>query len=156
NRFDSDRPTSRVKSLAPTQSKLSFPVSWSGTDTTTGIREYTIYVSDNNGEFKRWLTYPVTPTGRYRPPDPQALFTGEWDHVYAFYSSAVDRANNVQSPHTKPDTTTFLTNKDFRDFSAQVTVMLGNMKITRLKGYFEQTAKLTNKGAKISGPIWLL
>ncbi|MDH5771031.1 MAG: Ig-like domain repeat protein, partial [Candidatus Bathyarchaeota archaeon] len=96
NTIDSQPPSSSVNSL-PSQQPLSFEVGWSGTDDAgSGIRDYTIYVSDNDGPCTPWLP---------RVTNQSAKFTGEIGHTYAFYSIARDNAYNTEEPPTLPDTT---------------------------------------------------
>ena len=48
--------TSTVASLPTYETNTTFNVSWSGTDTPThssGLQNYTIYVSDNGGSLRR-------------------------------------------------------------------------------------------------------
>jgi Bacterial Ig-like domain (group 3) len=103
NTLDADAPVSTVTALpsvetiAGTATTLAFPVAWSGTDKGSGIKTYTIYVSDNGGDFTPWQTAVTTLTANY---------TGTAGHTYGFYSIATDGAGNVQAPKTIPDTTT--------------------------------------------------
>ncbi|HVR11785.1 MAG TPA: LamG domain-containing protein, partial [Thermoanaerobaculia bacterium] len=97
NTIDNDRPTSSVVPLAPTQALASFTLQWSGTDLGSGIRDYTLYVSDNGGAFTPLIAGSA---------DTSTTFAGQPGHSYAFYTIARDGAGNIESPKTAPDTTT--------------------------------------------------
>ncbi|MFO0805191.1 MAG: CARDB domain-containing protein [Gemmataceae bacterium] len=84
---DTGAPTSSVAVL-PAFSLGNFAVSWSGTDSGSGIATYDVYVSDNGGAFTRWLSATTQTT---------ATFTGSNGHTYGFYSVASDIVGNVQS-----------------------------------------------------------
>jgi len=95
NTIDSQPPSSSVNAL-PSYQPLSFEVRWSGTDDSgSGIRDYTIYVSDNNGSYTPWI----------RATNQSATFTGESEHTYAFYSIAQDNVGNTEQAPIQPDTT---------------------------------------------------
>jgi hypothetical protein len=81
--------TSSVDPLPPLFTTLTFLVTWSGTDGAngSGIKYYTIYVSDNGGAFVPWLT-GTTQTA--------ADFVGVDGHTYGFFSIATDNAGNQQ------------------------------------------------------------
>jgi RHS repeat-associated protein len=89
--IDADAPTSAVLALPTTADTLSFPVSWSGNDLGSGIRRFTIFVSDNAGPFLPWLTDTTLTT---------ATYTGQNDHTYRFFSVATDNVGNVQPTPT--------------------------------------------------------
>jgi VWFA-related protein len=99
NTIDSQIPTSVVNPLADNQSSTTFKVSWAGSDDEngSGIRNYTIYVSDNDSPYEPWLTNTT---------DTSAFFTGEAGHTYKFYSIATDNVGNVEYTPDEPDTTT--------------------------------------------------
>ncbi|MDB5341248.1 MAG: repeat protein, partial [Planctomycetaceae bacterium] len=92
NTIDNGAPTSTVTVLAPTQDFPSFQVSWSGTDdaagpTGSGIAFYDIYVSDNGGDFVIWLLNTTLTS---------AVYTGEVNHTYSFFSEATDNVGFEQ------------------------------------------------------------
>ena len=68
----------------------SFTVGWTGQDDSggSGIASYNIYVSDDGGAFRLWLTNTVTTS---------ATFTGQDGHTYGFYSVATDNAGNEEA-----------------------------------------------------------
>jgi hypothetical protein len=113
--IDSSPPDTWFVSPAPYQTRPIFQVGWNGTDPTSGISGYSIYVSDNGAPFHLWLD---------NTPQTAALYRGQENHEYAFYIIARDTAGNVQ-PAPKPQdiwktrvdasapVTTFLPTKPF-------------------------------------------
>jgi hypothetical protein len=97
NTVDATPPTSRVTGLPATQSSPSFAVNWQGSDSGAGIRDYTIYVSDNGGAFTVWQKDTTAS---------QAVFTGVVGHTYGFYSIARDLVGNVESSKTVAEAAT--------------------------------------------------
>jgi len=97
NTIDLDEPSSSVGVLPTTQSTASFPVSWSGNDPDSGIATYDVYVSDNNGPDTLWQT-TTTATS--------AIFNGQLNHNYRFYSVAVDNVGNGEDAPETPDAST--------------------------------------------------
>jgi subtilase family serine protease len=93
---DNEPPVSRVAAL-PAQSSINFPVTWSGTDNSSGIFSYNIYVSTDGGAFRLWLT---------NTPLTAAIYSGTTGHTYGFLSSAIDRAENTEAVRTVADATT--------------------------------------------------
>jgi hypothetical protein len=83
--IDITKPVSRVAALSPAATSPNFSVQWSGTDATSGVGDFTIYVSDNGSSFSPWLNQ-TTAT--------QAWFVGSLGHTYGFYSIAQDIAGN--------------------------------------------------------------
>jgi hypothetical protein len=96
-KIDATKPVSHVSALPATATTPNFSVQWSGTDATSGLANYTIYVSDNGGLFAPWLSN-VTST--------QAYYTGSLLHTYGFYSIALDVAGNQENPKTAAEATT--------------------------------------------------
>ncbi|MBL0049305.1 MAG: T9SS type A sorting domain-containing protein [Bacteroidetes bacterium] len=87
NIVDIKKPHSEVGSLLPVSSVDSFLVSWSGSDTLSGVRDYSVYVSTNGGMYLPWLV-DNSNTSSY--------FHGAYDSTYAFYSIAADSAGNIE------------------------------------------------------------
>ena len=100
NTIDYTPPTSQVLPLAVTQTSLSFPVQWAGTDPGSGIQDFTIFVADNGGPFNPFIS-DTTNTS--------ATFTGQNGHTYAFYSIATDLADNIENSKAVADTVTTVT-----------------------------------------------
>ena len=98
NTKDVSAPTSMVQAL-PAKSSPMFTVSWTGSDTGSGVGTYTIYVSDNGGAFTAWLTGTAATSG---------VFTGVPNHTYGFYSIATDLVGNVEAAKTMAEASTFI------------------------------------------------
>jgi hypothetical protein len=98
NTIDNVKPTSQVMSLPAAQCN-SFLLQWSGSDASSGIFDYTIYVSDNGGPFEFFLR-DTTATS--------ATFNGQTGHSYAFYSVAQDNVGNAEDAPATPDATTII------------------------------------------------
>ncbi len=81
--------TSTVSALPAYENSSHFNVAWAGSEASnaSGIRNFTIYTSDNGGPFKAWLTNTTLSS---------APFVGQDGHTYGFYSVATDNAGNVQ------------------------------------------------------------
>jgi probable HAF family extracellular repeat protein len=91
------RPVSHVAPLPPNAPGANFAVQWSGSAPGVGIRDYTIYASDNGGAFAPWL--PAT-TGA------QATYSGVCEHNYGFYSIATDNRGLQEVAKTTAEATT--------------------------------------------------
>ena len=98
NTIDSVPPVSSVSPLSATQGIQGFAVSWSGSDDAggSGIKNYDIYVSDNGGPYTLWLTTSET----------SAIFNGQFNHQYSFYSRARDNVGNAEDPPAMADAVT--------------------------------------------------
>jgi hypothetical protein len=110
NRLDLTRPASRVEALPAVQQKPIFQVRWAGTDAHAGIRDYTVYVAVDQGEWTPWQI-ETTATA--------ATFNGSLGRKYSFYSVARDHTLNIESPplvpnstEIAPDTSTLILNFD--------------------------------------------
>ena len=99
NTLDNTKPESHVLALAPTQGSPSFVVRWAGTDTGSGVRDFTIYVSDNGGAFTPFVV---------NTSQAEAIFNGFPGHTYSFFANARDFAGNVEEIHPGADTTTIV------------------------------------------------
>ncbi|MDI6703723.1 MAG: hypothetical protein QME40_03510 [bacterium] len=93
NKIDVSPPTSEITEITQTGS-ASFLVKWRGEDLHSGIKDYTIYVSQNQGPYTPWLKNTKTLEG---------TFTGEIGNSYAFYSIAKDNAGNEEAAPITPD-----------------------------------------------------
>jgi hypothetical protein len=100
NTIDNTPPISSVAALPGSELCLDFTVQWSGTDVGAGIQDYTIYVSDNGGQFAPWLTNTSETSG---------TFTGQVGHTYSFYSIARDLVGNVEPPKNTGEANTRVT-----------------------------------------------
>lgn len=54
NLLDNTQPQSAVNFLPSTQQLRNFEVNWAGTDEGAGVKDYTIFVSENDGPFTVW------------------------------------------------------------------------------------------------------
>jgi RHS repeat-associated protein len=99
NTLDAAAPASDVDALPPAVPTMEFPVFWSGEDEAggSGIATFDVFVSDNGGEYRPWLT-ATTATS--------APFTGEDGHTYAFYTVSKDNVGHVEDPPAQPDAVT--------------------------------------------------
>lgn len=97
NTLDNTKPTSNVLSLSSTQSSASFNVQWQGTDVGSGVKNYTIFVSENGGPFTPWLSNTSATSG---------TFTGQSGRTYGFYSVAQDKTGNREDPPNAADAIT--------------------------------------------------
>ncbi|HUU84061.1 MAG TPA: CARDB domain-containing protein [Phycisphaerae bacterium] len=99
NVIDAAAPASAVGALASSQPSTTFQVDWSGADDTdgSGLAAYDLYVSDNGGPYRLWLS---------GTSDASAVFEGEQTHTYAFYSRARDQVGNLEAAPTAPDAVT--------------------------------------------------
>ena len=88
-------PQSAVNAL-PAASPAEFNVSWQGSDD-TAVRDYSLFVSTDGGPFVPWLQNTTLT---------RALFTGEIDTTYAFYSVARDISGNAEAAPAVADAST--------------------------------------------------
>ena len=65
----------------------------------SGVKDYTIYVSENNGPYSAWLSNTTTTSG---------TFTGQYGKTYAFYSVVQDQVGNMEDAKTSAEATTKL------------------------------------------------
>jgi len=97
NTIDSGAPTSSVTSAVAAMTG-EITVSWSGTDDAngSGVKDYSVYVSDNGGAFTEWLTNTT---------DTSATYSGKYGHTYGFYSRARDNVGNAEDMRSAADAT---------------------------------------------------
>lgn len=125
NTIDSLPPTSSVLPL-PEESPTSFTVSWSGSDEGSGVKDYTVWFSEDGGPWVIWLPLTI---------ETSATFTGELGHTYAFYSVAHDNVGNTEEPpetfdavtttttdNTPPTTTMFVGSPHYVDSEGNIYV----------------------------------
>jgi hypothetical protein len=94
NTIDNSKPLSAVLPLPVSSNSSRFAVSWSGSDTGSGIRSYTIYVSEDGAPFVEWQRDTTLTSG---------MFAGRPGHTYAFHSIARDAAGNEETRHATAD-----------------------------------------------------
>jgi hypothetical protein len=102
NTIDSGPPASRVKPLPNSIPSTTFTVEWEGMDDEngSGIRDYTIYVSEDGDSFTQWIAHTT---------ETSAEFTGELEKIYYFYSRAEDNVGNVEEAPSEADAITTVT-----------------------------------------------
>lgn len=97
NTLDASLPDSSVQALPQVQSSATFTVTWSGSDEGAGIKDYSVFVSEDSGAFTPWLVdTPLT----------TATFSGRTGASYAFYSLARDFTGQREPAPVAPDATT--------------------------------------------------
>lgn len=99
NKLDTSAPTSQVVSLLSTEDSTGIVVQWDGSDEGSGISDYSIFVSEEGGDFVPWIVN-TTNLQDTISIDPQKF--------YAFYSIARDRTGNFEKAPQTPDATTDL------------------------------------------------
>lgn len=97
NTLDTEAPESSVQSLDSLQTETEFTVSWSGDDDASGIEQYTIYVSEDGGDFSEWIE---------ETDETSAEFTGEDGKTYEFFSRATDWTGNTEDLKDEADAVT--------------------------------------------------
>lgn len=97
NTIDNIKPASKVDSLISPTKGISFTVNWSGIDTGSGIKNYSIYYSVNSGAYITWIVNTSATS---------AVFSGMIDSTYRFYSVALDSAGNYEPTTFAPDAMT--------------------------------------------------
>ena len=85
NVTDNTLPESRVNNLPALSVDKNFTVNWDGSDKSSGIYAYAIYVAEGDSAYYAWL--PETKAT-------SAVFSGEAGKTYKFYSIAIDSAGN--------------------------------------------------------------
>ncbi len=96
NTLDLEAPESQVFSLEGNTGNR-FTVSWTGSDNGSGIRDYSVYVMENDTNLYEWQS---------RTPETSAFFEGEVGSTYKFYSIATDNVNHVEAEPGQYDTQT--------------------------------------------------
>ena len=99
NTLDNSKPSSSVAALPAAETSPSFDVSWSGTDSGSGIQDYTVFVSEDGGPFNAWQVDTASTS---------ATFTGQPRKRYAFYSVGRDATGNVEDAPVRADATTIV------------------------------------------------
>jgi len=149
NTIDRDAPVTRVLLLPTTENTATFPVQWTGTDAGAGIRDFSIYVSDNGGAFTLWQDHTAALF---------ANFTGAVGHSYGFFALGTDLVGNAEALKTVADTTTQIVNAPqcAANVSAQVQVTRSGFGYNFAIQRFVQTVTLKNiSGSPLASPISL-
>lgn len=99
--IDLGAPTSAVTGLPAVTTDTAFPVSWSGSDTRSGLRWFDVQYKD--GERGEWVTWMSETTLS------NALFRGDPGHSYYFRCRAMDQVGNWEDyPSGNGDTHTLV------------------------------------------------
>ena len=145
NTLDNTNPTSRVTSL-PAQSSPTFVVRWAGSDTGSGIQNFSVYVSDNGGSFAPWLSQTALT---------QASYAGVLGHTYSFYSLAQDMAGNIEGLKTSGEAST--TASCATNATSSVAATRGGFRLNNATQRYVQSIALRNTSAgSITGPVSLV
>ncbi len=96
---DSTLPTSALNSLPATSQSTLIPLSWSASDTGSGLASFTIQYKDNGSAWLNWAT--ITD-----PNQRSASFFGVMGHSYQFRMIAVDMAGNQEAYPTNAEAST--------------------------------------------------
>ena len=99
NTIDITKPTSSVNLLEPIQTAADFEVTWTGTDEGAGIKDYSVFVSEDGEPFTIWQPNTTKTSG---------IFAGENGKNYAFYSVARDLTNNIEDAPSGQDSSTLI------------------------------------------------
>lgn len=150
NTVDDTAPSSSVTKLPATEPNASFPVQWSGSDTGSGVNDFTIYVSDNGGAYTAWLSNTTLTTSNY---------AGTLGHTYAFYSIARDMVGNIEAAKNTADTTTTVGNGGppcATDVTLQFNIVRGGYRYNNTTKRFQQVVTITRTAAgSLAGPFAL-
>lgn len=88
NLVDADAPESEVLPVIAAIDSSHLIVNWMGTDVGSGVKDYTLYVSRNDGPFLEWLADTSLLT---------AIYQGTLDSTYCFISISRDSVSNLES-----------------------------------------------------------
>lgn len=113
NTIDKINPGSQVMPLPAVINDTLFTVKWQGTDVHSGIKNYDVYVVVNDT-----LTYKLVSNTRAD----SIKVKGKMGSTYKFYSVAVDRVGNLETPPANPDAVITLSAPlplDLIDFTAR-------------------------------------
>lgn len=91
NIVDAEVPRSAAAASTPQPGLAEIPVSWSGTDDSSGVLDYRVYVSEDGDPYTLWQDGVA---------ETSAIFQGAPGHSYRFYSVARDQTGNVESKST--------------------------------------------------------
>jgi len=112
-----DTPTSFATSTATQVNTSSFTVSWGGSGPVSGAFTFDVFVSDNGGPFTLFKTATMATS---------AMFTGQAQHTYGFFSIATDAAGNKEPMKTSADFVVTIVDVTGPVITPQITGTLGN------------------------------
>ncbi|HET9762691.1 MAG TPA: hypothetical protein VFR50_04210, partial [Casimicrobiaceae bacterium] len=150
NTIDRDAPVTHVLPLPATVSATTFAVQWAGIDAGAGIRDFSIYVSDNGGAFTVWQDHTAAAS---------ANFTGTVGHTYRFFALGTDLVGNVERTKTVAEATTQIATAPVcaTDVSARVQVTRSGFSYNFASQRFVQTVTFKNISATtVATPISLV
>jgi hypothetical protein len=139
NTVDAVPPTSAVMPLPSAELTTNFMVSWFGTDDPngSGVADYDIYVSDDNGPWQMWqATTSAT----------SATYGGQPGHTYGFYSVAHDNSGNVEPTPAGYQAMTYVSTNQvpvLEPISNQTIVVGANLALTNLFPALNGSTNLT-------------
>ncbi len=93
NTLDLSTPVSEVMLVEATDSAGVYIVSWDGSDSGSGIRDYGIFVQQDDRPFELWKT----------SRESSGVFRGEPDTHYGFFAMAIDNVGNVEPGKTQAE-----------------------------------------------------
>lgn len=96
NTLDTDAPSSEVATLPDAQETAVINVQWSGNDTGSGVKNFTIWVSEDYGPWTVWLR---------DTPATSETYLGFPGRTYQFMSTASDHARNMEPWPSDADAT---------------------------------------------------
>jgi PKD repeat protein len=99
NTIDAGKPTSLLSAEVTNTTEIHFSLSGNDDVGGSGLRDYTIYMSDNAGEYTPVLNNVNATT---------ASIFGLSGHTYRFYSNARDNVGNRENPKASPDATVMI------------------------------------------------
>ncbi|MCK4546161.1 MAG: hypothetical protein KAW17_01855 [Candidatus Eisenbacteria sp.] len=115
---DNSIPSSSVEALPTYQTSLTFDVSYSTSDGTSGVASVELFYNVDGGAYSSYGTFTSGPIS----------FTAGGDGTYGFYTIATDNAGNVEDPPASPpDASTIVdtTPPDVPDMTAEPTFTAG-------------------------------
>jgi hypothetical protein len=140
NTIDATKPQSSVSPLPGVSNPYSFPVLWSGSDQGSGVRDYTIYVSDNGGPYSIW---------KPNSNASQGTFNGIGGHTYRFYSIARDNVYNAENNKMTAEATTRVPCQSAVPAN-RITVTRGGFRLNTATKLYQQAVTVTNTGAALT------
>jgi RHS repeat-associated protein len=99
NTIDTGAPSTSVSATLTNQTEIHFTLSGSDNAGGSGIKDYTMYGSDNGGVYTPYLNHISSTSG---------MINGIPDHTYRFYSIARDNVGNTEPIKSQPDATVFI------------------------------------------------
>ena len=106
--YDNQYPVSSVTSLAPYwKTTTPFQISSNASDNGTGIKEVALYYNYSANNASGWSGWTLYGTNDTTSPYAWSFTPPRGDGFYRFYSRAIDRELNIESPPSSPGFDTF-------------------------------------------------